>query len=597
MFIDKKTKLTLPFGIDGEPWISQIPEMAFSLHGELMITPPSADPALVYQMQNKEFSGQQEQIKECHVQLPPRGQQDNQQSNQQLLQDYLCQQKENFLGYQLVVNTEYSDLFPVMNTMVNNLGDPFTNGYYTVNSKPAERAVLDFYASVWRANWPSQSTGDPDSYWGYVLSMGSTEGNLYAMLNARDYLSGRRLVVDQNSHHLVKPKRRTSNRNYYQPIAFFSEDTHYSLTKAIHAMSIPSFYEIGSEFYPHECPLGGEWPKQVPSERPSEEEEKLGKIGSGCIDISKLRLLVEFFAKKGHPILIVLNYGTTFKGAYDDIPGVYRALKDIFIKYNLVNREVSFGDNHDDVDVRQGYWFHIDGALGASFMPFINMAMKTGQLNADNCSECSLKFPEFDFSLPYINSIVTSGHKFLGAPTPCGIYMSKHKYLATTSNPSYVGAVDSTLAGSRNGLASLTLWSLLGKTGYEELQNRAIKSLSMALTLHARLASLAEMILARDGLDIWLHRSPFSLCILLRKTNKEITFKYSLCEAQEVVNKGEDRYNRKYIHLYCLWDRQQSALNNLIEDLSQPGAFDVEAESLLADIDEQQRLSQVSNFS
>ncbi len=590
MFIDKKTKLTIPFGMNAEPWISQIPEMAFSMNGELMITPPSADPAVVYQMRNKEFMGQQDQINDCYVQLPPRGQQKNQISNQKLLQTYLQQQQDNFLGYQLVVNTEYDDLFPAMNTMINNLGDPFTNGYYTVNSKPAERAVLDFYASLWRANWPSQDSGDPDSYWGYVLSMGSTEGNLYAMLNARDYLSGHRLVVDQNNHHLVKPKRRMSNKNYYQPIAFFSEDTHYSLTKAIHAMSISSFYEIGSELYPYECPLGGPWPKQVPSERPSDEDANLGLLGSGCIDINKLRLLVEFFAKKGHPILIVLNYGTTFKGAYDDISGVYRALKDIFIKYDLVNREVYFGDNNNDVDVRQGYWFHIDGALGASFMPFINMAMKTGLLNKDNCSDCEFKFPEFDFSLPYINSIVTSGHKFLGAPTPCGIYMSKHKYLAISSNPSYIGAVDSTLAGSRNGLASLTLWSLLGKTGYQELQNRAVKSLTMALTLYARLKKLADMIKQRDDIEIWLHRSNFSLSILLRKTNKAITFKYSLCEAQENINKAGKNYSRKYVHLYCLWDRQQETLDRLIEDLSQPGAFDAEAEIAIDDaIDPKER--------
>ncbi|WP_326515466.1 MULTISPECIES: hypothetical protein [unclassified Shewanella] len=174
--------------------------------------------------------------------------------------------------------------------------------------------------------------------------------------------------------------------------------------------------------------------------------------------------------------------------------------------------------------------------------------------------------------------------------------MSKHKYLATTSNPSYVGAVDSTLAGSRNGLASLTLWSLLGKTGYEELQNRAIKSLSMTLALHVRLTSLAEMIMQRDGIDIWLHRSHFSLSILLRKTNKEIMFKYSLCEAMEVINKEGKRYNREYIHLYCLWDRQQSTLNNLIDDLSQPGAFDIKAETIVDDVPDFPKLSQVSNF-
>ncbi|ATC96700.1 pyridoxal-dependent decarboxylase [Pseudoalteromonas tunicata] len=582
MYVDKKTQFTIPFGPDSHPWISQIPDLAYGQFGELLITPPSADPAKVYEAHNTYFIAQQQHINEKDLQLPAAGQQQKQAENQEKLHHYLLQQKEHFLGYQVVVNTDYSELFSAMNTMINNLGDPFTNGFCTVNSKPAERAVLDFYASVWRANWPAQRTGNPDSYWGYVLSMGSTEGNMYAMLSARDYLSGHRLVVDQNDHHLVKPKRRNSNPNYYKPIAFFSEDTHYSISKAIHAMGIPSFYDIGSEFYPNECPLGGDWPRQVPSEQASKEELYAGKLGSGCIDIGKLQLLVEFFAKKGHPILIILNYGTTFKGAYDDIPGVYKALKDIFIQYGLVNREVCFGDKDSDVDIRQGYWIHVDGALGASFMPFINMAMKTGKLNADNFFEHDLAFPEFDFSLPYIHSIVTSGHKFLGAPTPCGIYMSKQKYLATMNNPQYVGAPDSTLAGSRNGLAALTLWSMLGKTGYAELQARAIHSLTMTQTLYQRFSALAKMIKQRDGIDIWLHRSAFSLCILFRRTNPAITFKYSLCEAQEAVSIDGVKYNRHYVHLYCMWDRKQTTLDSLMIDLAQPGAFDKTAEIILS---------------
>ena len=36
-------------------------------------------------------------------------------------------------------------------------------------------AVLDFYARLWHAKTP-HNPNDPDSYWGYILSMGSTEG-------------------------------------------------------------------------------------------------------------------------------------------------------------------------------------------------------------------------------------------------------------------------------------------------------------------------------------------------------------------------------------------------------------------------------------
>jgi len=579
MFVDKKTNLYTPFGPKSQPWLTQVPDFAMGEGGELLITAPSADPSVVYTKNNEYFELQQTSLPDNCLQLPPTGQGEEQPTNQQSIQNYLSQQQSNFLGYQLVVNTEYNDIFPIMNTMANNLGDPFINGFYTVNTKPAERAVLDFYASLWRNIWPSQSEGYPDSYWGYVLSMGSTEGNLYAILNARDYLSGYRLVVSHNNHHLVKSMHKDSNPNRYKPIAFFSDETHYSVTKAIHAMSVPSFYEVGSEYYPDECPIASKWPQRVPTEPATEHV-----ISSGAIDINSLKLLVEFFAQKGHPILIVLNYGTTFKGAYDDIVGVHTALKDIFIKYGLVNREVSFDDG-DDVDIRQGYWIHIDGALGASFMPFVNMAMKSGQLNKNNFPEYDLKFPEFDFSLPYINSIVTSGHKFLGAPTPCGIYMSRHKYLATTTTPEYIGSTDSTLAGSRNGLAALTLWSLLSKKGYAQQQERAIKSITMAVILHNRLKAVAKLVMERDGIDIWLHRSNFSLALLFRKTSPEIVFKYSLCESKVYVIERNEHYCREYIHLYCLWDRQQSALDNLIYDLQQPGAFDLSALSPVIDIE------------
>ena len=56
--------------------------------------------------------------------------------------------------------------------------------------------------------------------------------------------------------------------------------------------------------YPKENPLGHEtWPQTVPSDA----------NGLGTVDSEKLLKLVEFFAAKGHPPLIILNHGTTFK--------------------------------------------------------------------------------------------------------------------------------------------------------------------------------------------------------------------------------------------------------------------------------------------
>ena len=61
-------------------------------------------------------------------------------------------------------------------------------------AKWIERNVIDYYASLWNTKWPYDST-DPETYWGYVLTMGSTEGNLHAMWSARNYLSGKYVQV------------------------------------------------------------------------------------------------------------------------------------------------------------------------------------------------------------------------------------------------------------------------------------------------------------------------------------------------------------------------------------------------------------------
>ena len=103
--------------------------------------------------------------------------------------------------------------------------------------------------------------------------------------------------------------------------------------------------------------------------------------------------------------MIILNVGTTFKGAYD---------------------------------VRSGYWIHVDGALGASYLPFLEKAQR----------RIKGHIPKFDFSLPFVHSIVTSAHKYPGCPVPSGIYMTKRKYqIAPPDDPEYIGYPDTTFAG------------------------------------------------------------------------------------------------------------------------------------------------------
>ena len=70
---------------------------------------------------------------------------------------------------------------------------------------------------------------------------------------------------------------------------------------------------------------------------------------------------------------------------------------------------------------QNGFWFHVDGTLGAAYAPFLQMAYVNG------CMEQKPP-PVFDFQLNFVSSIVTSGHKWISVPWLCGIYISKNKF-------------------------------------------------------------------------------------------------------------------------------------------------------------------------
>ena len=164
-------------------------------------------------------------------------------------------QRNHCLGYQVSLSAMYGDLAQYLTLHLNNVGDPFIDGNFTLNTKVLERAVLEFYADLWHATRPHDPE-NPESYWGYVLTMGCAEGDLYGLWNARDYLAGKVLLDDpettpgaaaqteQNSL-LDRMRRRLlqqapvppGNLHAFTPVAFYSEDTHYSVSWA--PMSIP----------------------------------------------------------------------------------------------------------------------------------------------------------------------------------------------------------------------------------------------------------------------------------------------------------------------------------------------------------------------
>ncbi|HDY7711224.1 TPA: glutamate decarboxylase [Vibrio vulnificus] len=596
-----KHNVKIGYGPDLLPWDEQVPDFAQGL-----ISPPNADPIEVYRRANQSFGFEVDEIHQANFEIPPIGQSEDEQDTAfSQVQQYVNRQKARFLGYQTEEKIDYGKrIAPFLDISMNNVGDPFVDGNYTINTKFVERMVLDYFASLWNAKWPSQGPylkadgswdrGDPESYWGYVLTMGSTEGNLYAMLNARDYLSGQTLLDDEicgeDAHgrtittsqlYAHYPQAPQENPNAYTPVAFFSEDTHYSIVKAMAVEKIDTFGSLGNRLYPNDNPLakGEVWPAEVPSEEPVEGLP----VGSGAIDVDKLVKLVDFFAGKGHPIIVVLNYGTTFKGAYDNINKATAAIEPVLRKHKMFEREVPIDPREPSkTETRSGYWIHVDGALGASYMPFVKMAANLREYEGFFEENHCYTGPDFDFRNPMVHSIVTSGHKWPGAPWPTGVYMTKHQFMVSPpDNPTYIGSPDTTFAGSRSGISPLILWDYFAKHSYEKQIELAMKGQKMAQYAYEKLQEVANY-WEDKGADIgvpkglWLQRTPLSLSLIFCQPKDDIIFKYSL--AKEEINEPNPetgRKTRKYVHMFTMWDVTEKLIDELCEDLKADDAFNV----------------------
>lgn len=110
---------------------------------------------------------------------------------------------KNFLGYPVSKDFDYSELMPFLKFPMNNLGDPFNESTYRVDSRTMEREVVHFFAEQFRA--------EKGTTWGYVTNGGS-EGNLYGLYLAREL--------------------------YPKGMVYFSEATHYSIQKNITLLNI-----------------------------------------------------------------------------------------------------------------------------------------------------------------------------------------------------------------------------------------------------------------------------------------------------------------------------------------------------------------------
>lgn len=420
--------------------------------------------------------------------------------------------QEFSLGYPLNQKFDYSALTPFLNLHLNNVGDPYTARSMLLHTHDLEQEVLSYFARLWHASPRTSLT--PDSFWGYVLGMGATEGNMYALWSAREYF------------------RTGPGKSKQQPVLYFSYEAHYSIEKCAKITGLATFQETGNEYYPGQCPItsDGHWPQCVPVDK------------HGAVNPEMLSALVGFFAAKGHPSVIVLNLGSTFQGAFDDPKAVWESLSRFPPGDNCCQRANELS--------RQDCWIHIDGALGAAYLPYLEMACENGLIRE--------KGPCFDFRLPWVNSVVMSTHKWFGAPFASGIYMSKEKYrMQPATLPEYIDSPDTTLGGSRNGISALLLWYAITAITPAKHAETAAECMKLAEYACEQLATVRAI-----HPEFYIKKGPQSLMVQFTRPNNRIFNQFQLSGRGELA------------HIVVMPHVTRSAIDHLVHALHELDAFD-----------------------
>jgi histidine decarboxylase len=225
---------------------------------------------------------------------------------------------------------------------------------------------------------------------------------------------------------------------------------------------------------------------------------------NGEIDYTDLENTLRINRDK--PAIILANFGTTMKEAKDDVSKIKTILRSLAI---------------------QDSYIHCDGALSGSYGPFIEPRVP------------------FDF-MDGADSISISGHKFIGSPIPSGVIITKRSNRDRIAKGiSYIGSLDTTITGSRNGHCPLFLWYALKKMGVEGLRNRYLNSLVVAEYCETRLNEI--------GIPAW--RNPNAITVVFPKVADTIIAKWQLA-TQETIS-----------HIICMPSVTKDQIDELISDI------------------------------
>ena len=187
------------------------------------------------------------------------------------------------------------------------------------------------------------------------------------------------------------------------------------------------------------------------------------------------------------PPIILANIGTTMHGAIDNITKIHQILKDLAITR---------------------YYLHADAALSGMLLPWVEDPQPFG----------------FDAG---IDSIAVSGHKFIGSPMPCGIALARRSHVDRVARSvEYVGCMDTTIAGSRNALSPLVLWSAIQRRGEDGLRKRVEAAIEMA---DYAIAKFAE-----HGIPAWRHKN--SNTVVFPRPTDSVIKRWQIAPSKDIAH-------------------------------------------------------------
>ena len=180
----------------------------------------------------------------------------------------------------------------------------------------------------------------------------------------------------------------------------------------------------------------------------------------------------------GKPAIIMANIGTTMTGAIDDVHLIRAGLEAMGVK---------------------DYHIHCDGALHGLILPYTQSKKR--------------------FNLADVHSLSISGHKFIGTPIPCGVFLTHKQIIDQQKNYiEYIHIHDCTITGSRNAITPLMLWSVLigkGNADWGEWVKICLDNTAYAVEN-----------LINHGIRAWAN--PDSNIVVFPKPRQEIVHKWQI---------------------------------------------------------------------